>query len=162
MSVDVDSKSGVIKMRGPEEAIRAALAIVTEVCGLDKKTIEIPLDPRATAVFVGKGGANVRRLQEEYGVVVNVHSAKNVVSIRGDPDKVGFAAMASPASRNRDNSIQNTHTLYEAPPLSLRACMLQRQTMRAHAYDPHYPLAAYVAPNLISYPVTPRLYTQRF
>ncbi len=61
-NVDVDSKSGVIKLRGAEEAIKAALAIITEVCGLDKKFIEIPLDPRATAVFVGKGGVNIKRL----------------------------------------------------------------------------------------------------
>ena len=96
MNVDVDSKSGVIKLRGPEDAIRAALAVITEVCGLDKKTIEIPLDPRAIAVFVGKGGANVKKMVEDYGVVINVLSAKNVVSIRGDPDKV---AAVEPVAR---------------------------------------------------------------
>lgn len=96
VNVDVDSKSGVIKLRGPEESLKAALAIITEVCGLDKKTIEIPLDPRAVAVFVGKGGANIKRLVEEYGVTVNVNSSKNVVSIRGDPEKV---AIVEPVAR---------------------------------------------------------------
>jgi hypothetical protein len=52
----------LIRLRGSEEGIAAALVVITEVCGLDKKSVEIPLDPRAVAVFVGKGGANIKKV----------------------------------------------------------------------------------------------------
>jgi hypothetical protein len=63
ISVDANTKTGVIRLRGPEEGIAAAMLIITEVCGLDKKTIEIPLDPRAIPVFVGKGGASIKKVR---------------------------------------------------------------------------------------------------
>jgi rRNA processing protein Krr1/Pno1 len=88
---DVDSKTGVIKVRGPEESLKAAMEALRITCGLDKKSVDIPLDERAIAVFVGKNGANIKKLQEDYEVTVNLNRKKGFVTLRGEPDKVDAA-----------------------------------------------------------------------
>lgn len=99
--IDINSTTGDVRVKGPEEAVKAAVAAITVLCGLDKAKAQVPYDERAIAGFLGKAGANVTALADEYKVTLTLNRGKKCVVIRGEAADVE-AAKAVVAKRLKE------------------------------------------------------------
>ena len=99
--IDINSTTGDVRVKGPEEAVKAAVAAITVLCGLDKAKAQVPYDERAIAGFLGKAGANVTALAGEYKVTLTLNRGKKCVVIRGEAADVE-AAKAVVAKRLKE------------------------------------------------------------
>ena len=87
----MNSSTGDLRLRGPEEAVAAAIAAITTLCGLDKAKAVIPYDDRAIAGFLGKGGATVNALATELKVSITLNRGKKTVVVKGEQADVDAA-----------------------------------------------------------------------
>lgn len=71
--------------------MKAAVAAITALCGLDKHRASLPYDDRAVASFLGKGGARVKALSAELGVEIALNRSKKCVVLRGEEAAVEAA-----------------------------------------------------------------------
>lgn len=87
--VEFTDKEDRIKIEGPpEEVEKAQVALENMAADLISKLtfVEMTVDPKFYKHIIGKGGANVNRMKEELGVVINIaeNDGNNVIRIEGN------------------------------------------------------------------------------
>lgn len=79
--VHVEFTENRIKIEGPPEEVEKAQSELETVTKdlINKLTfVEIAVDPKFYKHIIGKGGANVNRLKEETGVVINIDESSRI------------------------------------------------------------------------------------
>lgn len=92
--IKTETNSGELRISGPEEAIAKAKAKLAEMLKLDQASDTLTLDTAALSRLIGKGGANLRRLQEAHSVAISVDPATGVFTLRGDSEGIAAAKLA--------------------------------------------------------------------
>ena len=87
--VEFTDKEDRIKIEGiPEEVEKAQAALETMAADLISKLtfVEMNVDPKFYKHIIGKSGANVNRMKDELGVVINIaeNDGNNVIRIEGN------------------------------------------------------------------------------
>ncbi|KAJ3649324.1 hypothetical protein Zmor_021075 [Zophobas morio] len=88
--VEFTEKEDKIKIEGPPEEVEKAQEQIEKMAkDLIKKLtfIEMHVDPRLFKHIIGKSGANVNRLKEEFGVVINIDES-GMIRIEGHKEGV--------------------------------------------------------------------------
>lgn len=91
--VEFTEKEDKIKIEGPPEDVEKAHEQIEKMAqDLIKKLvfIEMHVDPRLFKHIIGKSGANVNRLKEEFGVVINIDES-GLIRIEGNKEGVQTA-----------------------------------------------------------------------
>jgi transcription antitermination factor NusA-like protein len=86
--VEFTDKEDRIKIEGlPEEVEKAQASLEKMARDLISKLtfVEIVVDPKFYKHIIGKGGANVNRMKDELGVVINIaeNDSSNLIRIEG-------------------------------------------------------------------------------
>lgn len=89
MHVEFTDKEDKIKIEGPPEEVQKIQNSLEEMARdlLSKLTyVDMVVDPKFYKHIIGKNGANVNRLKDELGVVVNIaeNDSSNVIRIEGN------------------------------------------------------------------------------
>lgn len=87
--VEFTDKEDRIKIEGPPEEVEKAQSDLENMATdlISKLTfVEMIVDPKFYKHIIGKGGANVNRLKDERGVVINIaeNDGNNVIRIEGN------------------------------------------------------------------------------
>jgi len=87
--VEFTDKEDRIKIEGPPEEVEKAQAALESMAAdlISKLTfVEMTVDPKFYKHIIGKGGANVNRMKDELGVVINIaeNDGNNVIRIEGN------------------------------------------------------------------------------
>ena len=87
--VEFTDKEDRIKIEGPPEEVEKAQAALENMAGdlISKLTfVEMTVDPKFYKHIIGKNGANVNRMKDELGVVINIaeNDGNNVIRIEGN------------------------------------------------------------------------------
>lgn len=94
-SIDAQGKTGVVRIRGPEEAIARAVARVRELTGADAAAREeVPVQEDQIGPLLGRGGANLTKIQNAHGVIATLNRPASCVVLRGSVENVAAAAAA--------------------------------------------------------------------
>lgn len=89
MHVEFTDKEDRIKIEGPPEEVEKAQASLESMATdlISKLTyVEMTVDPKFYKHIIGKSGANVNRMKDELGVVINIAESdgNNVIRIEGN------------------------------------------------------------------------------
>jgi polyribonucleotide nucleotidyltransferase len=87
--VEFTDKEDRIKIEGPPEEVEKAQASLEAMARdlMSKLTfVEMTVDPKFYKHIIGKSGANVNRMKDELGVVINIAESdgSNVIRIEGN------------------------------------------------------------------------------
>jgi polyribonucleotide nucleotidyltransferase len=83
-SINVDSKTGLIQLSGPVEALVKAKERIIALTHLDKPAETIKVDVETVGAVIGKSGGNIRKIEEAHGVSISADSGNGTITIRGD------------------------------------------------------------------------------
>jgi len=91
--VEFTDKEDRIKIEGPPEEVEKAQAALENMAAdlISKLTfVEMTVDPKFYKHIIGKSGANVNRMKDELGVVINIaeNDGNNVIRIEGSKSGV--------------------------------------------------------------------------
>lgn len=89
MHVEFTDKEDKIKIEGPPEEVEKAQASLEKMARdlISKLTfVEMVVDPKFYKHIIGKSGANVNRMKDELGVVINIaeNDSSNLIRIEGN------------------------------------------------------------------------------
>jgi polyribonucleotide nucleotidyltransferase len=87
--VEFTDKEDKIKIEGPPEEVEKAQASLEKMARdlISKLTfVEMVVDPKFYKHIIGKSGANVNRMKDELGVVINIaeNDSSNLIRIEGN------------------------------------------------------------------------------
>ena len=89
VKIDVSRANKECKIYGEKECIDDA---ENAILSLKSLKFDIPIDSSIIPQIVGKGGVNLKAIESENGVIVNIYSEMSIVSILGLEDDVRVAA----------------------------------------------------------------------
>nr|CAD7196081.1 unnamed protein product [Timema douglasi] len=120
--VEFTEKEDHIKIEGPpEEVEKAQQALETMASDLINKLIfiELTVDPKFYKHIIGKNGANVNRMKDDLGVVINISEGegKNIIRIEGnkagvEAAKVELEEMVHKMENEKEKDIIIDHRFY--------------------------------------------------
>jgi hypothetical protein len=89
LHVEFTDKEDRIKIEGPPEEVEKSQALLEKMAAdlISKLTfVEMTVDPKFYKHIIGKNGANVNRMKDERGVVINIaeNDGNNVIRIEGN------------------------------------------------------------------------------
>jgi polyribonucleotide nucleotidyltransferase len=90
--VEFTDKEDRIKIEGPPEEVQKAQASLEDVARdlISKLTfVEMTVDPKFYKHIIGKSGANVNRMKDDLGVVINIAESDSSSLIRIEGNKAG-------------------------------------------------------------------------
>jgi len=88
--LDLERNSDVCVISGEYAAVQQAKSIVEDILNSSKLSTVV-LEGKDRAAVIGKGGENVRRLQEESGATLDIDSETSICTISGEPAQVAKA-----------------------------------------------------------------------
>ncbi|RYG40723.1 hypothetical protein EON68_03890, partial [archaeon] len=95
LGVSINAEAnGEIRLAGSEEAVEAAKARIAEVCRLHASVSTLSVDTAAVGAIIGKGGANVRKLEERFSVSIAADATAGVFTLRGEDANIAAAKVA--------------------------------------------------------------------
>jgi len=115
--VEFTDKEDRIKIEGPPEEVEKAQAALESMAAdlISKLTfVEMTVDPKFYKHIIGKGGANVNRMKDDLGVVINIaeNDGNNVIRIEGNKTGVERARQVWTLNAVSDNLFCGIFLLY--------------------------------------------------
>lgn len=93
--IDIDSARGVFLVIGTSEQVAKGAAALREAMDTYRKThASLNVGPDMALSVIGKGGAGVKAIEEEFSVHVNVNQSSGQVSVRAESEEALEAAVA--------------------------------------------------------------------
>ena len=107
VEISHDKKNSIVRIRGRKDAVdgvQTAMHVLLEG-GEGSGTQLIPIDGPSMGSLIGKGGANIKKLETDYNVKVDFLRSRGMLRIRGETDDVQNAKNAI------ITSVQNTRIM---------------------------------------------------
>ncbi|KAA0164220.1 hypothetical protein FNF31_02456 [Cafeteria roenbergensis] len=93
--IDIDSARGVFLVIGTSEQVAKGAAALREAMDTYRKThASLNVGPDMALSVIGKGGAGVKAIEEEFAVHVNVNQSSGQVTVRAESEEALQAAVA--------------------------------------------------------------------
>ncbi|CAM9093343.1 unnamed protein product [Chrysoparadoxa australica] len=83
----------LVRIKGKEESVKEAAALLEKALfgDGDGSSVMVVLDASAMGPVIGRGGANIKKMEKNWGVNVDSLSSRNQVRLRGEPSAVAKA-----------------------------------------------------------------------
>jgi len=92
VSMDVDRDGLCVLLSGTEDQVADAKTQLSEkIDKLMKENAEIEIDPNAVGNLIGRGGANIRQLQEDTGISIDTDRNSGKLKLRGPEEGIAKA-----------------------------------------------------------------------
>ncbi len=109
LKVNKNSLSLEIQASSPSH-LQSCLSKISQVISqINREHAEVAIDPQLLSTFIGSNGSNIKKLQEQTGVSINVDKKKNgTIILEGSEDKVLAAKQTVMEFIQRETENKNT------------------------------------------------------
>jgi len=96
VEISHDRKKGILRIRGNKASVDLAEAAITHSLegGEDGGTKLVEADAYSMSALIGRGGTNIKKLETQHNVHLDILRSRGVVRIRGEPGDVDEAKKA--------------------------------------------------------------------
>lgn len=111
-TIHVDD-AGVVLVHGDNDAVAAAMNLINNHCRLDSPSITVPYNSESISRILGKGSANIKKIQTEYNVSIVARDSTTEFIVRGAAEDIEKAAVALRKLIREFNRVEQETTIPE-------------------------------------------------